>query len=101
MDLIILVIMIGLIIFFYKKFRNVIYFLGIVEIFFRIVHVVGDLIGIKVINDAINSFIPESILSIFAKYSSGLLYDIIVWIFVVLFVIFEYYLIRGFFSKSK
>ena len=101
MDLIILVIIIGLIIFFYKKFRNVIYFLGIVEIFFRIVHVVGDLIGIKVINDAINSFIPESILSIFAKYSSGLLYDIIVWIFVVLFVIFEYYLIRGFFSKSK
>lgn len=101
MDLIILVIIIGLIIFFYKKFRNVIYFLGIVEIFFRIVHVVGDLIGVKVINDAINSFIPESILSIFAKYSSGLLYDIIVWIFVVLFVIFEYYLIRGFFSKSK
>ncbi len=101
MDLIILVIIIGLIIFFYKKFRNVIYFLGIVEIFFRIVHVVGDLIGVKVINDAINSFIPESILSIFAKYSSGLLYDIIVWIFVILFVIFEYYLIRGFFSKSK
>lgn len=101
MDLIILVIIIGLIIFFYKKFRNVIYFLGIVEIFFRIVHVVGDLIGVKVINDAINSFIPESILSIFAKYSSGLLYNIIVWIFVILFVIFEYYLIRGFFSKSK
>ena len=101
MDLIILVIMVGLIIFFYKKFRNVIYFLGIVEIFFRIIHVVGDMIGVKALNDAINKFIPESILSIFAKYSSGLLYDVIVWIFVILFVIFEYYLIRGFFAKSK
>lgn len=101
MDLIILVVMIGLVIFFYKKFRNVIYFLGIVEIFFRIIHVVGDMLGFEALNGSINKFVPESILSIFAKYSSGLLYTIIVWIFVILFCIFEYYLIKGFFKKGK
>lgn len=101
MDLIILVVLIGLVIFFYKKFRNVIYFLGIVEIFFRIVHTVGDMLGIEPMNNAINRFVPESILSIFAKYSSGLLYNIIVWIFIILFIVFEYYLIKGFFKKGK
>lgn len=101
MDLIILVVLIGLIIFFYKKFRNVIYFLGIVEIFFRITHTVGDMIGIDAVNNTINRFIPDSILSIFDKYSSGLLYNIIVWIFIILFIIFEYYLIKGFFKKGK
>ena len=100
MDLIILVIAIVLIIFFYKKLRNVIYFLGILEIFFRLTHVVADALHIDAFNQFVDGYVPSSILSILDKYSSGLLYNVFVWLFIIIFVLFEYYLIKGFFKKK-
>lgn len=100
MDLIILVIAIGLIIFFYKKLRNVIYFLGILEIFFRLTHTIADALRIDAFNEFVDGVIPASILSILDKYSSGLLYNVFVWLLIIVFILFESYLIKGFFKKK-
>ena len=85
---------------FYKKLRNVIYFLGILEIFFRLTHTIADALHIDAFNEFVDGVIPASILSILDKYSSGLLYNVFVWLLIIVFILFESYLIKGFFKKK-
>ena len=99
MDLIILIILIGIVIFFFRRFSSFIYFIAITDIFFRIITFIkieltsGDIYAI------INKYIPASIPTLLSNYSSGLLYTILVWLYVVAMIIFEFYIIRIFFRK--
>ena len=100
MDLIILLVLLGLVIFFFKRFSSFIYFIAITDIFLRIVTFIkieltsGDIYAI------LNKYIPANILAILGNYSSGLLYTILVWLYVIAFIIFECYIIRTFFRKK-
>ncbi len=99
MDLIILLVLVAVIVFFFKDFKSVVYFIGIIEIFFHLIHFIGDKLGIIAINQFINDYIPSTILEILARYSAGLLYDIFEWLFVFLFIAFLFYLIKYFIKK--
>lgn len=100
MDLIVLLVLIGIVIFFFRRFSSFIYFIAIADIFFRIVTFIkieltkGDVYAI------INKYIPSSIPALLDNYSSGLLYTILVWLYVVAMIIFESYIIRTFFRKK-
>ena len=100
MDLVLLLVLIIIIAFFYKDFKNVVYFLGIVEIFFRLIHFFGDHLKFPELNQIINKYIPSSLIDILAKYSSGLLYDLLLWLLFICFVFFEVHLIRYFFKRN-
>ena len=54
MDLIILVVLVLIILIWFRNFNSFVYFLGIAEIFFRIMHFIGDNLGIKEVNNVIN-----------------------------------------------
>ena len=99
MDLIILVVLVLIILIWFRNFNSFVYFLGIAEIFFRIMHFIGDNLGIKEVNNVINKYIPPSLFSILANYSSGLLYTILSWGLVICFIILEVSLIRYFFKS--
>lgn len=101
MDLIILLVLIIVVVFFFKDFKSVVYFLGIAEIFFRLVHIIGDKLKVVEVNKIINTYIPESLMSIVSKYANGLLYDIMEWGLIALFICFEFYLIKYWIKKNK
>ena len=94
MDLIIVLVLIAVIVILRRDFKSFIYSLGVLEIFFRVVHFIGDNLGIIKLNEFIDSYIPSSMISVFAKYSNGLFYDVLVWIFVIFMGVLDYYLIK-------
>ena len=94
MDLIILLALIVIIAFFFRDYKNVVYFLGIVEIFFRIIHFIGDHLKISELNKFINDYIPQSLFTMLGKYSNGLLYEILIWLLLAIFISLEIYLIN-------
>lgn len=101
MDLIIILGLIIIIAFFFRDFKNIVYFLGIVEIFFRIIHFIGDHLKIVELNHFINKYIPSSLFNMLGKYANGLLYEVLIWGLLIIFIFLEYYLIKYFFKRGK
>ena len=94
MDLIILLVLIAIIIFFFKDFTAFVYFLGIVEIFLRIVNFFANNIGVNELSVWMNNNFPNSIFSILSKYSNGLLYDVLCWLVVFCFCVLLFNLVK-------
>ena len=100
MDLIIILLLFAAIIVIYKDVKFVVYSIGILEIFFRLVHAIGKKLTIANIDLFINDYIPKSIFAVFKKYTTGIVYEIIYWILIVGFIVFLYYLIRYMIKKK-
>lgn len=100
MDLVILFLVIGVVVVLYQDVKFVVYLLGILEIFFRIVHYLGDNISFINLNSFVNRYIPSSMFSVAGKYTSGIVYDIVSWFLVIGFIAFLYYLVEYFFRKK-
>jgi hypothetical protein len=96
--LVIAIIIVGL---YFRDFKSVVYFLGIIEIFFRLVHKLASLLGIEDFISFISKYIPSSLESIINTYSSGILNVILIWILVLLFIYFEWYLVIYWVKKKK
>lgn len=96
--LVVLIIVVGL---FFKDFKSVVYFLGIIEIFFRLIHKIAVLLGIKKLSIFVDTYIPSSLEKIIDNYSSGILNTVLIWLLVLLFVYFEWYLIKYWVKKKK
>ncbi len=94
MDLIILLLLVTIIVVIRKDFQSFIYSLGAIEILFRVLHFLGNHLEITELKRIIDTYIPTSIISIFAKYANGLFYNILVWIFVIFMGILDYYLFK-------
>ncbi len=100
MNLVIVLVVLIAVIFWRQDFKFVVYALGIMEIFFKLIHFLGDNIKFININGFINKYIPTSLFSILDKYTSGIVYDIISWILVFCFCAFLYYLVRYMIKKK-
>ena len=98
--LIILFILIVLVAFLYRDVKFVAYLIGILEIFCRLIHYLGDNLPISGFNGFINRNVPSSLFSIIDKYTTGPVNVIISWILVVFIGLFLFYLIRYFFKKK-
>ena len=94
MDLIILLILIVIVIMVYRDVKFLVYLLGTLELLFRLIHHIGDKLGINDINAFINRYIPSSLFSIFEKYTTGIVYEIISWSLILAFGAFLYYLVK-------
>lgn len=101
MDLIIVLIIIGLIVFFFRRFSSFIYAFAIIDIFLRIMTFLKDQLTKGDLRATLSRYIPASIPSILSKYSEGLLFTILLWLCVIAYIIFLTYLIKTFFRKKK
>ena len=96
--LVVAIIAVGL---FFRDFKSVVYFLGIIEIFFRLVHRIAELINLAGFQSFVNEYIPSSLEAVINNYSSGILNIILTWILILLFAYFEWYLINYWIQKKK
>lgn len=100
MDLVILVVLIGVVIFFFKQFSSFVYFMVIVDIFLRLLHTIAINLGIAELTSFVGKYIPTSIPAIIDAYSSGIFNTLLIWGYIILYAIFEFYTIRIFFKKK-
>lgn len=100
MDLIILVLLIVVIFVWFRDFTSFVYFLGIAEIFFRIMHFIADNLGILEVSNVIRKYIPGSLFSLLAKYSEGLLYTLLCWGLLICFAVLEVHLVKYFIKRK-
>ena len=82
-DLIVLVVLIFIVVMFFKRFSSFVFFMAIVDIFLRILTFVKNNIGLPDVAALINKYIPESIIAIIDKYTSTIpiLNGILRWAF--------------------
>lgn len=100
MDLVILVVLIGIVVFFFKQFSSFVYFMAIVDIFLRVCHMIAELLNIVELTNFVNKYIPISIPGIINTYSTGVFNTLLILGYIILVVIFESYIIRTFFRKK-
>ena len=101
MDALVIIILIFLAIFFVKRtFSGAIYAFAIVDIFLRLMSFIKYNIGEKDISNIIDKYLPENIPAIMDKYTDGILFKILLWIYFVIMCIFLFYIIRTFIHKK-
>ena len=100
MDLIVLFVLLILIIIFFRDAKSLIYGLGIIEIFLRLITFLKYNIKIPEVNNILDKYVPENIVDIFSHYSSGLLYEILKWSIFICMVWFLVYLVKYFFKRK-
>lgn len=101
MEIVIMMAIIGAIVFFFKRtFSGFVYTVAMVDIFLRILAFVkaqlfgGDFLIF------LNKWFPVSVPAMINKYTDGILYTILLWIYVGIMVIFLFYTIRIFLKKK-
>ncbi len=99
MDLVILVILIAIVVIFFKQFSSFVYFMAITDIFFRLVHMIAGTLKIAEFTSFVGKYIPTSIPGVINTYSTGILNTLLIWGYIILVAIFESYIIRTFFKK--
>ena len=100
-DLIILIILILVVVMFFKRFSSFVFLIAIIDIFLRVLTFIKHNIGLPDVSALIGKYIPENIIAIINKYSSGLINTILQWTFIIIMIIFLSYIIKIFIHKKK
>ncbi len=100
-DLVILIILAVVVIVYFKRFSSFVYFLAIVDILLRILTFIKNNIPLNDVASLIDKYIPESVLSILSHYTSGVLYTVLAWAFLIMMIFFESYIIKFFIKKKR
>lgn len=99
-DVIVVLILLGIVIFWFRRFSSFVYSVAIIDIFLRILTFIRDN-SVPELKSLIGKYFPESIPSIIARYSDGIFYTILMWIYVAIFTVFLVYITKYFIKKRK
>lgn len=100
-DLIVLILFIVLVVVVFRKFSSFVYSIAIFDILLRLLTFIRYHIGLPDVASLIAKYIPENIPAIVGKYCSGIVFDVILWAYAIIFMVFEFYIIRTFWHKKK
>ncbi len=101
MDIIIILLLVGFCVFFFKRtFSSFIYIIVIIDIFLRLL----NFFKLNLVNGEIRHFIskyfPTSVQAVISNYTSGAIEVFLTWLLVIIYIIFEFYIIRTFIRKK-
>ena len=99
-DLAIVLILLIVVVVFFRRFSSFVYAFAIIDIFLRIMTFI-KYNTVPELKSLIGRYLPESIAAIIGRYSSGFLYTILMWIYVIIFIIFLSYITNYFIKKRK
>ena len=99
-DLGIIIVLLIVVIVFFRRFSSFVYAFAIIDIFLRILSFI-KYNTVPELKSLIGKYLPESIAAVIGRYSSGVLYTILMWIYVILFIIFLSYITNYFIKKRK
>lgn len=95
LDLIIIIAIIVVACFFLKGFRKIVYFVCALDILLRVLNAIASFYGKYLGNFAsfVARYIPSSMPSVIDHYTNGTLELILMGVYIILFAIFEYYIL--------
>lgn len=100
MDLIIIIVLIGVVAFVYRDVKFLVYLLGTLEVFFRLVHHIGDKLQLIDINPFVDKYIPTSTFAVLSRYTNGVVYEVFSWVLIIIYVMFLVYLVKYLIHKK-
>lgn len=99
MDAFIIIILILMILFWYRKFSKGVYGVAMIDIFLRIIAFISVNIGKNQLSNFLASYFPNNLLEVIDKYADGILYDVLAWLYVGIMICFLFYTARIFIKK--
>lgn len=99
MQLIIILILLAIVIAVFRRFDAFIFFIAIVDIFLRIMAFFQTQVPDPEVASILARYFPASIPRLIGSYTSGIIYTVFIWLYVIVYIIFEYYIIRSFFRR--
>ena len=100
-DLIVLILLIFVVIMFFKNYQSFVFLIAIIDIFLIILSFIKSNIGLPDVSYIIGKYFPESIFDIIHTYTNGIVSTIIDWCFVIVMINFLFYITRIFLRKKK
>ena len=85
---------------YFRRFDKGVYSVAIVDLFLRIFNYLITHVKIDGITDHLIKYLPKSIPGLIENYTSDVLADILIWVYVIVMGIFLFYTIRVFFRKK-
>ena len=99
MDIVVLLILIIIVLVVFKDTISIIYFLGIADVFMRLMHFIKSLVNVPEFSDLINTYIPTSVVGVIENNTEGIVTTIMEWVYVVVIVLFLFYLLKYLFKR--
>lgn len=99
-DLGIILVLLVIVIVFFKRFSSFVYAFAIIDIFLRILTFI-KYNTVPELKSLIGKYFPESIVAIINRYSSGILNKSLIWLYVIIFIIFLGYITNHFIKKRR
>lgn len=99
-DIIIIVLLIAFVIFYFRRFSNFVYLIGILDLFFRLMYFLRVNLAVKEIQKLL-AYLPTSLFAVLSKYTKGIFYDILAWGLFIILMIFLGYVLKTFIKRKK
>lgn len=101
MDVVIMMAIVGAVIFFFKRtFSGFVYSVAMVDIFLRILSFIKAQVLSENILMFVNKWFPVSIPAVINKYTDGVFYSVLIWLYVMIMIVFLVYTVRTFINKK-
>lgn len=101
MDIILVIIVVcAILVMIFKKFDSFVYYVAMVDIFLRILSFIANNIPLDFLSNFINTYFPKSVSNIIDIYSSGIFQTVFMWLLLIIYCIFDFYIIKTFFKKK-
>ncbi len=100
-DLVVIVILLLVVIFCFRRFSSFVYAFAIIDIFLRILNFIQNNVPVPELQALIGKYFPNSIEAVICSYTSGIIETIILWAYVIVYAIFLGYIVRIFIHKKK
>lgn len=84
----------------YRSLSTFVYAFAIIDICLRVLTFI-KYNTVAEIKNLIGKYFPESIAAVIGRYSSGALYTVLMWVYVIIYIVFLYYIIDYFIKKKK
>lgn len=95
-NLIILIIVVAIIVFVFRRFSSFVYAICAMDILYRLLHFIADNVHVRELSNLINKYIPVSVVDMVSKFTGtlGFLYLIVLWFMFLMYAILLFYIIR-------
>lgn len=101
MDVVIMMVIIGAIVFFFKRtFSGFVYSVAMVDIFLRVLAFLKAKLFAGNILVFLNKWFPVSVPVLIDKYTDGVLCEVLTWVYVGIMIVFLFYTVRIFIKKK-
>ena len=101
MDVVVIIfVLAALAVMIFKRYDSFIYYIAFSDILFRILDFIANNLPIKFLSDFLNNYFPNSLYHIITLYSSGIFTTVLLWVLLVIYIIFDIYLLKAVWHKK-